>query len=486
MIDLTVHPDVRRRAAARAAERGVRIPTLAEMRDPSRVPAWVRERLAEVGLWDLDPLNLHRITWKNEPTERGGGFGAVNRMEIPPELSGIPARIIVLVGKWFPTGAHKVGAAFGCLVPRLVTGRFDPTTQRAVWPSTGNYCRGGAYDSALLGCESVAILPEGMSRERFAWLESVAGEIIRTPGTEANVKEIFDECARLRASGEDVVIFNQFDEFGNYLWHYAVTGPAMEEVLVEELREGDAYRGVTLTTGSAGTIASGDYLKQRYPTSLIAAAEAVQVPTILQAGHGEHRIEGIGDKHVPWVHHVRNTDVAVGVDDEAAVTVFRLFNEPVGRELLVERGVPEEVVDALGSFGISGVANLLATIKTARWFEMGGHDVLLTVATDSADMYRSRLAELDEERGPFTRDGAVAAFERHLLGTSTDHVQELTYPDRKRIHNLKYFTWVEQQGKTVAELDAQWSDPTYWTRIQALAEPIDELIVEFNRLAGTG
>jgi len=486
MIDLTVHPDVRRRAAARAAERGVRIPTLAEMRDPSRVPAWVRERLAEVGLWDLDPLNLHRITWKNEPTERGGGFGAVNRMEIPPELSGIPARIIVLVGKWFPTGAHKVGAAFGCLVPRLVTGRFDPTTQRAVWPSTGNYCRGGAYDAALLGCESVAILPEGMSRERFAWLESVAGEIIRTPGTEANVKEIFDECARLRASGEDVVIFNQFDEFGNYLWHYAVTGPAMEEVLVEELREGDAYRGVTLTTGSAGTIASGDYLKQRYPTSLIAAAEAVQVPTILQAGHGEHRIEGIGDKHVPWVHHVRNTDVAVGVDDEAAVTVFRLFNEPVGRELLVERGVPEEVVDALGSFGISGVANLLATIKTARWFEMGGHDVLLTVATDSADMYRSRLAELDEERGPFTRDGAVAAFERHLLGTSTDHVQELTYPDRKRIHNLKYFTWVEQQGKTVAELDAQWSDPTYWTRIQALAEPIDELIVEFNRLAGTG
>ncbi len=486
MIDLSIHPDVRERAARRAAERGIRIPTFAEMRDPSLIPTDVRDRLADVGLWDLDPINLHRITWKNEPVERGGGFGPVNRMEVPSALSGIPSRIFVLVGKWFPTGAHKVGAAFGCLAPRLVTGQFDPTSQKAVWPSTGNYCRGGAYDSALLGCESVAILPEGMSRERFEWLESVAGEIIKTPGTEANVKEIFDECARLRASGEDVVIFNQFDEFGNYLWHYAVTGPAMEEVLREEMTDADTYRGVALTTGSAGTIASGDYLKQRFPTSIIAAAEALQVPTILQAGYGEHRIEGIGDKHIPWVHNVRNTDMAIGIDDEAAVSVFRLFNEPEGRKLLADRGVPDAFVEELGRFGISGAANLLATIKTAKWFEMGPHDVLLTVATDSADMYRSRLAELDDERGPFTRDDAVAAFERYLLGAATDHTMELTYPERKRIHNLKYFTWVEQQGKSAAELDAQWYDPGYWTRIQAMADPIDELIREFNALARRG
>jgi len=484
MIDLTIRPDVRERAARRAAERHIRIPTLAELRDPTRIPAEIRQRLGDVGLWDLDPLNLHRITWKNEPVERGGGFGPVNRIEIPPALSGVPSRIFVLTGKWFPTGAHKVGAAFGCLVPRLVTGQFDPTSQKAVWPSTGNYCRGGAYDSALLGCESVAILPEGMSRERFEWLESVAGEIIKTPGTEANVKEIFDECARLRASGEDVVIFNQFDEFGNYLWHYAVTGPAMEEVLREEMRDGDTYRGVALTTGSAGTIASGDYLKQRFPTSLVAAAEALQVPTILQAGHGEHRIEGIGDKHIPWIHNVRNTDMAIGVDDEAAVSVFRLFNEPEGRVLLAERGVPDALVEKLGLFGISGAANLLATVKTAKWFEMGSRDMLVTVATDSAEMYRSRLAELDDERGPFTRDDAIAAFERHLLGATTDHTLELTYPERKRIHNLKYFTWVEQQGKTAAELDAQWYDPEYWTRIQAMAGPVDELITEFNTLSG--
>ena len=179
----------------------------------------------------MHPRNLFRITWKNQPVASGGGFGGVNYIEFPSSLTGTKARVIALVGKWFPTGAHKVGAAFGCLVPRLVTGQFDPTTQKAVWPSTGNYCRGGAYDSALLGCESIAILPEGMSRERFEWLSKIAGEVIATPGSESNVKEIFDKCWELRKSGQDLMIFNQFEEFGNYLWHYEVTGHAMEEVL---------------------------------------------------------------------------------------------------------------------------------------------------------------------------------------------------------------------------------------------------------------
>ena len=229
MIDLTVNEQRLEHSVARARERGIVIPTLAQMRDPSLVPEPIRRRLQGVGLWDLNPLNLFRITWKNEPTASGGGFNGVNHIVLPSELTGVKARIVVLAGKWFPTGAHKVGAAFGCLVPRLVTGQFDPTTQKAAWPSTGNYCRGGAYDSALLGCASIAILPEGMSRERFEWLNSVAGEVIKTPGTESNVKEIFDKCWELRQSGDDIVIFNQFDEFGNYLWHYSVTGPAIEE-----------------------------------------------------------------------------------------------------------------------------------------------------------------------------------------------------------------------------------------------------------------
>ncbi len=480
MIDLTVNESVLASAVQQSRERNFKIPTFKMMKDPSLIPEDVKERLADVGLWDLDPINLYRITWHNEPKTSGGGFGGVNYFEVPSSISGVDARIVMMEGKWFPTGAHKVGAAFGCLVPRLVTGQFDPATQKAVWPSTGNYCRGGAYDSNLLACESIAILPEGMSAERFHWLESVAGEIIRTPGTESNVKEIFDKCNELRVSGEDLVIFNQFDEFGNYLWHYSVTGPAMVEVLNEVMGEDDEFAGVTLTTGSAGTIASGDYLKQVFPYSKIAAGEATECPTMVYNGFGEHRIEGIGDKHIPWIHNVRNTDMAMAIDDESTISLIRLFNEPAGLEYLASQGVPADFIEKLPLLGISGVANMLMAIKFAKWYELASNQVVMTLGTDSMEMYESRLAELNEERGEFTLLDAAGAYHQHLMGQSLANVQELDYYERKRIHNLKYYTWVEQQGKTYEEIQAQWYDPEYWTNIQAMADPIDELIEAFN------
>ena len=487
MIDLTVHESVLASAVEQARARQFKIPTFRQMRDPDLIPDDVKTRLGDVGLWDLDPINLFRITWHNDPTPHGGGFGGVNYLEVPSEISGVDARIVMLEGKWFPTGAHKVGAAFGCLAPRLVTGQFDPASQKAVWPSTGNYCRGGAYDSHLLACESIAILPEGMSAERFHWLESVAGEIIRTPGSESNVKEIFDKCNELRASGEDLVIFNQFDEFGNYLWHYAVTGPAMVEVLEQIMGPNDRFAGVTLTTGSAGTIGSGDYLKQHFPTSKIAAGEAVQCPTILSNGFGEHRIEGIGDKHIPWIHNVRNTDLAIGIDDDASIDLIRLFNEPEGQAYLSSQGVAQDFIDKLPLLGISGVANMLMAVKMAKWYELTGNDVIVTVATDSMEMYGSRLAELNTERGEFTALDAAGAYHRHLMGQGIDHVEELGYYERKRIHNLKYYTWVEQQGKTYDEIQAQWYDPGYWTGIQSMVDPIDAMIDAFNeRIDATG
>jgi cysteine synthase A len=484
MIDLTTEPAGLERAVARARERDIVIPTFSQMRDPGLIPDSVVTGLESVGLWDLDPLNLFRISWKNEAVEKGGGFGAVNYVELPPKLTGVKARILMLVGKWFPTGAHKVGAAFGCLVPRLVTGQFDPTTQKAVWPSTGNYCRGGAYDSHLLACESIAILPEGMSAERFQWLETVAGEVIKTPGSESNVKEIFDKCAELRASGEDVVIFNQFDEFGNYLWHYAVTGPAMLEALDDALEDGQRLAAVAYTTGSAGTLASADYVKQRHPGVKVTASEALQCPTLLRNGYGSHRIEGIGDKHVPWIHNVRNTDVVTGIDDAGPMALIRLFNEPAGTEYLASLGLGPELIGRLPELGISSIANMLTSIKVAKWFEMGQDDVIVTIATDSMDMYQSRLDEARRKQGQLTSLQAAVAHERWILGESTADVQELGHWDRKRIHNLKYFTWVEQQGKDVDELNRQWHDESYWTDIQQLVEPIDRLIVEFNDRVG--
>ena len=485
MIDLTIHSETAlENAVKQARERNIIIPTFKQQRNPELIPDAIKNKLAGVGLWDLNPLNLFRITWHNDPVPSGGGYGGVNFLELPPELTGVDARIITMIGKWFPTGAHKVGAAFGCLVPRLVTGQFDPSTQKAVWPSTGNYCRGGAYDSNLLGCESIAILPEGMSQERFDWLASVAGETIKTPGSESNVKEIFDKCWELRASGQDLVIFNQFEEFGNYLWHYEITGPAMVEVLNQVMGNGDSYRGVVLTTGSAGTIACGDYMKDQFPNSKIAASEALQCPTMLTNGFGAHRIEGIGDKHIPWIHNVKNTDMVMAIDDAGPMGLLRLFNEAAGQEYLVDQGVSADLVEKLPLLGISSIANILSSIKFAKYYELGSEDVVLTVATDSMEMYESRVLELREEEGPFTSLNAAANFAQYMQGVTTDYLQELTYNDRKRVHNLKYYTWIEQQGRTYEEIQAQWYDPNYWKNIHGHVDEMDSLIDKFNERTG--
>jgi cysteine synthase len=484
MIDLTVYPETLERAVKRAKEKNIIIPTFKQQRNADLIPQTVKARLKNIGLWDIDPLNLFRITWHNEPVARGGGYGNVNFIEFPKALTGVDARIVATVGKWFPTGAHKVGAAFGCLVPQLVTGQFDPTEYKAVWPSTGNYCRGGAYDSVLLGCDSIAILPEGMSRERFDWLSSVAGEIIKTPGSESNVKEIFDKCWELRKSGEKLTIFNQFDEFGNYLWHHEVTGPAMLEVLEKIMGSKDKFRGLCSATGSGGTIACGDFLKKQFPMSKIVASEALQCPTLLRNGFGEHRIEGIGDKHVPWIHNIKNMDMVVAVDDETPISLIRLFNEPAGKSYLASRGVPDALLNVMDLLGISGVGNLVTAIKFARYYELGEHDIVMTILTDSMEMYESRQQELTEERGEFTEKDAAAAYAQHLLGLSIDNMEELTYYSRKRVHNLKYYTWVEQQGKTYEEIQDQWYRDEYWEDIPKCVDEIDNLINEFNARTG--
>jgi cysteine synthase len=486
MIDLTINTSVLEKNLRKAKEKGVIIPTFAQLQDPRQIPGAIMDKLKNIGLWDVDPLNLFRISWKNEPKASGGLYGKPNMIELPRSLTGVQARILCMVGKFFPTGCHKVGAAFGCLVPRLVTGQFDASSQKAVWPSTGNYCRGGAFNSKLLAVDSVAILPEGMSRERFDWLKNIAGEIIATPGTESNVKEIFDKTHELKATREDVLIFNQFEEMGNYLWHYQVSGRAIAEAF-EAVGDTEAnFAGVCLTSGSAGTLGSGDYLKQRYPLSKLAVGEALQCPTLLTNGFGAHRIEGIGDKHVPWVHNVKNTDLVIAIDDADPIALLRLFNEEAGKAYLVdEAGLSPEQVETLSYMGISGIANMLCAIKFAKYYELGSHDVVATVLTDSVEMYQSRLEELRQEYGTYQPRDAVADFGRSLQGQRTDFMRELSYRDRKQLHNLKYYTWVEQQGRTVEELDDQWyhQEKTF-QGVQNQAAAIDELIIQFNEQTG--
>lgn len=486
MIDLTRNEASLARNIENAKQHHIIIPTIAQMQHPETIPEAIQQKLTQVGLWDVNPLNLFRITWKNQPTEQGGTFQAVpNYIELPSALTGVPCRIIAMVGKWFPTGCHKVGASFGCLAPRLVTGQFDIQKHKAVWPSTGNYCRGGAFNSKLMGAQGVAILPAEMSQERFDWLHSIGAEVIATPGCESNVKEIFDKTNELRRDPQ-YMIFNQFEEMGNPLWHYNVTGNALADVYEAVKHPGDRFAGACFTSGSAGTMSTGDRLKELYPQLKLGVGEALQCPTILCNGFGGHRIEGIGDKHIPWIHNVKNTDMAIAIDDEDSQRLLRLFNTPEGQCYLKEElGLDDDLIEKLTWLGISGIANVLCCIKMAKYYEFTAHDVVGTVLTDSAVMYGSRIEELHAQYGAYNRTEAILDHNLHMLGLKTDNLMELTYADRKRIHNLKYYTWVEQQGRTAEELNALWYDTEHtWDAVHAQAAALDALIDEFNERTG--
>ena len=486
MIDLHIEKQGLANNVRKAKENGIIIPTIAQMQHPETIPEKIQSRLKSVGLWEVNPLNLFRITWKNEPKESGGLYREIpNYVEFPPALTGVPCRIVAMVGKWFPTGCHKVGASFGCLAPRLVTGQFDVEKHKAVWPSTGNYCRGGAFNSRLLGAQGVAILPAEMSRERFDWLHEIGAEVIATPGCESNVKEIFDKTNELKRDPQ-YMIFNQFEEMGNPLWHYNVTGFALADLFEAIRRPGDRFAAACFTSGSAGTMSAGDLLKERYPRLKLAVGEALQCPTILNNGFGGHRIEGIGDKHIPWIHNVKNTDMAIAIDDEDSQRLLRLFNTAEGKAYLKNTlKLDGELIEKLTWLGISGIANLLCCIKAAKYYELTEKDVVGTVLTDSAVMYQSRIAELNEAYGAYTETEAALDHHLHMLGLKTDSMLEMGYAERKRVHNLKYYTWVEQQGKTTEELNALWYDTeNTWDACHAEAKQLDELICAFNEETG--
>ncbi len=466
----------------RCRNNNIILPTFKELKHPELIPPKITKQLSSIKTSDLNPLNLFRINWCNDPGT--GKFGEINYLEIPREISGIDARIVGLVGKNFPTGAHKVGATYGCLAPYLVTGRFNPDYHKAVWPSTGNYCRGGAFNSALLSVHSVAILPEEMSRERFEWLKELGSEIYATPGCESNVKEIYDKCHELRKESDEYLIFNQFDEFGNAIWHYEITGFTISELFNHIRKKDERISGYVSATGSAGTLAAGDYLKKVYPWIKVLASEALQCPTILMNGFGAHRIEGIGDKHIPWIHNVKNTDLACSIDDNQVLSLLRLFNEPEGHSFLSKNGIQKEILEKLSLVGISGICNLLSAIKMAKYYELGKNDIIFTVFTDSVELYYSRLEEMRNSFGTYTQVQAEIDYNSFLKNLGIDYIKELNYYDKKSVHNLKYFTWVEQQGKDVEELNAQWYDEHYWPDRFNSTDEWDKKIIDFNERVG--
>jgi cysteine synthase len=479
---------VLRRALQRLHEQGIILPRFGELADPRSISPEITARLGGIDPDDPSPLNLFRVHWLNA-SDRRSRAEVAEHVILPPELTGVKAKIVVLFGDRFPlVAAHKVLAAYACLMPRLVTGRFDPTEHRAVWPSTGNYARGGVAISRLLGCRGVAVLPENMSPERFRWLERWVvdpQDIVRTPGSESNVREIFEACTEL-ARDPGAVILNQFSELSNHLAHYLVTGTALENTFAYLRR---AHPDLSLAafvaaTGSAGTLGAGDWLKDRLGTRIV-AVEPLECPTMLYNGFGEHRIQGIGDKHIPLVHNVMNTDAVVAVSDEAVDSVDRLFNSEPGATCLRERGVAPDTIASLTHFGLSSICNVLASIKLAKELGLGEDDVILTVATDSSPLYEADRRFVLEHRfsGSFGKRQAAEVVAQHVLGADVSHVRELDSAERRRIFNLGYFTWVEQQGVPVG-LFLERRNQRFWRSIRSYLQQWDELIAEANTRAG--
>ena len=478
------------RTVQRFRETRTVLPTFAQLIDPPTIPANARAALAGIDPDAPDARNLFRVHWHNA-ADRRDVAPVPDHVVLPSALTGVEAPIVVALGDRFPMiAAHKVLAAYACLVPRLVAGEFDPTTQRAIWPSTGNYCRGGVAISRILGCRGVAVLPEGMSRERFAWLErwvADPADIIRTPGTESNVKEIYDACTELARDPANVIL-NQFSEYGNHLVHWAVTGRALERV-VEVLADrtpGLRPAAFVSATGSAGTIGAGDWLKDRHGTKIV-AVEALECPTMLRNGFGEHNIQGIGDKHIPLIHNVMNTDLVVDISDQATDRLLVLLNTDAGRAYLASRGVPEAVLAILPSLGISSICNILAAIKTAKQLGLGPDDAVVTVATDGAALYLTEVEKVLARDYPagFGAVEAAEAFGRFVLGAGTDDLLELTPAERERVFNLGYFTWVEQQGTPFDDFTAR-REQAFWRDLRSSIPVWDEAIREMNARAGVG
>ena len=481
-------------AVARFRENNIVLPTFAQLRDPSTIPEPIVAALTEVEKDAPDARNLFRVHWYNEHADEVGGgnypgfVDVPDHIELPSELTGVDARIVLAFGNRFPMiRAHKVLAAYSTLVARLVTGRFDPTANRAIWPSTGNYARGGIAISRIMNCRGVAVLPEGMSRERFEWLDrwiEHPDDVIRTYGTESNVKEIYDECNRLAQDPENVIL-NQFSEFSNHLGHYAVTGPSLETV----------YRHVTVdrpgrlaafvsASGSAGTLGAGDYLKNSQGAKIV-AVEALQVPTMLYNGFGDHNIQGIGDKHIPLIHNVTNTDLVVAISDRSTDTLDVLFNTPAGKRLLGERGVDGGIVDQLVDMGYSSICNTLAAITAAKRWNLGPDDVIVSVATDGSELYNSEREKVMSTHFPggFDDAEALAVFAEHLEDVSTTHALEMGDIERDRVFNLGYFTWVEQQGVSIPDFEVR-RHQEWWEGLRPLIGTWDTMIEQFN--ADTG
>lgn len=449
-------------------------PNYEEMLHPWKINKKIRKKALKMSKEDpLHPINLYNINWRDENDK-------IYHFVLPPELTGVKANIVVMYAKEFPSGSHKVGPTYSVLMEQSIKGEVDPKNNQLIWPSTGNYGIGGAWVSSRMEYDSIVLLPEEMSEERFNIIESYGGSVIKTPGCESNVKEIYDKSKELKNANPEVVkVLNQFEAFGNYRFHEYVTGNTMVELVKEENIGNNEIAAVALTVGSAGTIASGDRVKKHFPNAKIIAGEPIQCPTLSLNGYGGHDIQGIGDKHVTWIHNVMNNDGVVLIDDMECKKMLQVISNEVGKDYLKEF-VKSDLIEFISDkLGISGVANIISAIKTAKYYDLKEGENILTVATDSLERYHSVMNNMTEEFGELTRNEAKSRYERIFKYQEASFMYEGDMENKKRWHNLKYYTWVEQQDKNVKELNQQKSQK-YWERKSEEVHKINNLIDQYK------
>lgn len=445
-------------------------PTYEEMLHPWKIDPEIRAKALEMKDKDpLHPINLYNINWRD-------GDDKYQYFVLPSSFTGVAANVIVMYAKNFPSGSHKVGPTYSVLTEQTVTGKVDPSKHTLVWPSTGNYGVGGAWVSSRMNYKSLVILPEDMSQERFDLIRSYGSDVIATEGCESNVKEIYDKTHELtREDPEHIRILNQFESFANYRFHHTVTGGTMVSLVADQAIGNGEIAAVVLTVGSAGTIASGDRVKKTFPNCKIVAGEPVQCPTLSLNGYGAHDIQGIGDKHVTWIHNVMNMDGVVLLDDMDCKRLLKVIASDTGRAYLKTIMDPELVDFMSDKLGISGVANIIGAIKTAKYYDLKAGENIMVVATDSLDRYHSVMALMPE----YTFEESRATVERLTRFQEAQPFFEGDRHNRLRWHNLKYYTWIEQQFKQVEDLNRMLSQ-AFWHAQAEQVSDIDLLIKAYR------
>jgi cysteine synthase len=449
-------------------------PTYAEMRDPALLSPELQAAARGARADERDPHNLFNITWRLPD-------GGVSHVVLPPALTGVAANIIVLVGAPFPSGSHKVGPAYATLAEAETLDGVRPGTKTVIGPSTGNFGIGTAYVSLLKGYRALVVMPDTMSRERYARIQQYGAELDLTPGSESDVILTLERTHTRYVGREEYLVLAQFELLPNYRFHRVVTGDAA-------LRAAAGYgngrvAAFVAAPGSAGTLAAGDTIKARYSDAVVVALEPRECATLYRGGQGQHRIEGIGDKMVTLIHNIITTDYVGLIHDEDCVRGLRALQ---GFQIADCRLQIEQISNLQSTiynlqwadcFGISAVCNIIGAIKTAKLLKLGPQENIVTVATDRFDRYPSVIADLERREGPFVDATFEAWAERIFRDADTGDILDVRgETEKRRLHTMKEGLW--RRFGYSDELFASMRGMAFWDEQAGLVEEIDRRIAE--------